>query len=97
MRISDEEWSAAAERYADVERRTFELSDDDLALLADASRPQPLMLITRWEREHQTLRETVQDRVNAAWAEIGERLGFDFMGGVEPVDSTFRKIRAVPT
>lgn len=54
-------------------RRDYEMTEADLAKLLDAMKPVPYMIVGGMPPVSQ------QENANAAWAELGKRLGFDPM------------------
>lgn len=70
-------------------RQNFEMSPADLEQILNASIPVPLIAI------HLGMPQSPQERANAAWQELGDRLGFDFMT-VEPTGQGDRFFSAVP-
>jgi hypothetical protein len=56
-------------------RKGYEMSEADLAKLIEAMRPQPVMYLSGG----MPLFKSVQENANEAWAELGSRLGFDYM------------------
>ena len=61
------------ERKAEAMRKEFEMPDEDLARLLQAAKPVPMIAL-----QCGTPR-SVQENANAAWAELGARMGFDPM------------------
>ncbi len=61
-------------------RKDFEMSEDDLATLMDASKPTPAM----WGSGGVPLCSTPQENANHAWEKLGEKMGFNSMT-VSPV------------
>ncbi len=61
-------------------RREYELTDAQLAALLDASKSVPAMFLSGGT----PMFGTPQENANAAWAKLGDELGFDHMT-VEPV------------
>lgn len=55
-------------------RREYEMSEDDLAELLDASKPTPAM----WGSNGVPFFGTQQENANRAWCALGERMGFDY-------------------
>jgi len=60
--------------------KEFEMSEDDLAKLLDACKPTPVMFLSGGVPMHRS----PQENANAAWANLGKKLGFDHMT-VKPV------------
>ena len=56
-----------------TDRTEFEMTDDDLAKLMDAMKPVPLIMLQCGTRA------SPQERANAAWAELGRKMGFNPM------------------
>lgn len=54
-------------------RTDYEMTADDLANLLDSMRPVPMILLQCGAPR------SVQESANAAWARLGERMGFDPM------------------
>ena len=54
-------------------RTNYEMTDSDLAALLEAMKPVPMTML-----QCGTPR-SVQENANAAWARLGERMGFDPM------------------
>ena len=54
-------------------RTNFEMTPDDLQILLDAMKPVPMIML-----QCGTPR-SVQENANAAWARLGEKMGFDPM------------------
>ncbi len=73
-----------------MERREFEMTDEDLAKLMEASKPVPYMVFGG------IAPRSPQDNANDAWAELGKRMGFDHMT-VEPTGRGNKSFTAVPT
>lgn len=73
-----------------TERREYEMTEEDLKKLLDACKPVPYMVIGGRPPR------TPQENANAAWAELGQRMGFDHMT-VSPVEGRgYRFFTAVP-
>jgi len=66
--------------------KEFELSDEDLAVLLDASKPTPAM----WLSGGEPMCGTPQENANRAWNNLGEKLGFKPMT-VRPVSGKDQK------
>ena len=60
-------------------RKEYEMSQEQLQGLLDASKPVPYMIVGS------SLPRTPQENSNAAWATLGREMGFDHMT-VQPVD-----------
>ena len=72
-------------------RTRFEMTQQDLDKIIEACRPTPVMLIGSYSPS------SPQENANAAWAELGTRMGFDAMT-VQPVrGESDRVFTAVPT
>lgn len=72
-------------------RTNYEMTQADLDRILDACKPVPYMVIGGHEPRSQ------QENANAAWAELGQRMGFDHMT-VQPVHGkTQRFFSAVPS
>lgn len=54
-------------------RLIFEMTEEDLAKILDASKRVPYMVFGGMEPI------SPQENANRAWRELGERMGFDFM------------------
>lgn len=54
-------------------RRDYEMTEADLAKLLDAMKPVPYMIVGGMAPRSQ------QENANAAWAELGKRMGFEPM------------------
>ncbi len=52
-------------------RTNYEMTEEDLARILDACKPTPVMMIGG------TTSRSPQQNANAAWAELGKRMGFD--------------------
>lgn len=70
-----------------MSRRQYEMSVDDLARIIEASKPVPYLVFGGMPPRSQ------QENANAAWRELGARLGFDAMS-VQPVGSDPRNFTA---
>ena len=66
-------------------RKQFEMSEADLEKLLDAMKPVPYMVIGGIPPRSQ------QENANAAWAELGRRMGFDPMS-VRPVSGQSQRV-----
>ena len=60
-------------------RKEFELTQEQLNLLLDASKPTPVIFLSGGK----PLFNSPQENANYAWEKLGEELGFDYMT-VEP-------------
>ena len=67
-------------------RTEFEMTDDDLAVLMDASKPTPAM----WLSGGVPMCGTPQENANRAWGRLAEKLGFEQMT-VRPVPGKGQK------
>lgn len=73
-------------------KREFEMSEDDLKFLLDASKPVPAMYLSGGR----PMFGTPQENANRAWEALGKRMGFDPFS-VEPVPGKGRRFfRAEP-
>lgn len=54
-------------------RKHFEMTEADLEKILEACRPVPMIML------HVGRHRSVQENANAAWAELGSRMGFDPM------------------
>lgn len=70
-------------------RVEYEMSEEDLKAILDACKPVPYMLVGGHAPSSQ------QENANAAWARLGEKMGFNSMR-VRP-GSNQRKFTAVPS
>lgn len=61
-----------------TETKEFEMTEEDLAVLLDASKPVPYMIIGGVEPPSPI------ESANAAWAQLGKKMGFSYMT-VKPV------------
>jgi len=61
-------------------KQEFEMTKDDLKKILDACKPTPVMYLSGGS----SMFRTPQENANEAWAELGERMGFDHMT-VEPI------------
>ena len=64
----------------------FEMTDEDLAALLDASKPTPVMFLSGGI----PMCATPQENANRAWEHLGDKLGFNSMT-VQPVSSKGQK------
>lgn len=69
-------------------RTNYEMTLDDLLLLLEAMKPVPMIALQCGTPRSQ------QENANAAWAKLGERMGFDPMT-VQPTDQGGRFFSAV--
>ena len=60
-------------------RKEFELTQEQLNLLLDASKPTPVIFLSG----EKPLFNSPQENANYAWEKLGKELGFDYMT-VEP-------------
>jgi len=72
-----------------MNRREYEMTETDYAAILEASKPVPYMVFGGMGPT------SPQERANAAWRALGERMGFDGMS-VEPSDKGPRFFTAVP-
>lgn len=70
-------------------RRNYEMTEADLEKILDACKPVPYIMIGNIPPS------SPQERANRAWAELGNRMGFDSMT-VEPTGKGDRFFSAVP-
>lgn len=70
-------------------KRDFEMTEADLQTLLDSSKPVPYMVFGG------RAPSSPQENANAAWADLGRRMGFDPMS-VEPTSKGDRFFRATP-
>lgn len=56
-----------------MERANFEMTAEDLEQLLSAMQPTPMIMLQCGRPT------TVQERANAAWKALGEKMGFDYM------------------
>ena len=61
-------------------RKEFEMTDEDLAILMDASKPTPVM----YGSGGASLFRTPQENANRAWGNLADKMGFKQMT-VQPV------------
>lgn len=72
-------------------RTNYEMTDADLERILDASKPTPCIMIGNY------VPSGPQENANRAWAELGERMGFDYMT-VRPIqDKGNRFFTAIPS
>lgn len=69
-------------------RKHYEMTTDDLAILLAAMKPMPMVMLQCGAPR------SAQESANAAWARLGERMGFDFMT-VQPTGQGDRFFSAV--
>ena len=60
-------------------KQLFEMTEDDLAVLLDASKPTPVMYLSGGIPMY----DSPQENANRAWGDLGRKMGFDAMS-VEP-------------
>lgn len=72
-----------------ADRQSFEMTQADLDQIVQACRSVPMIML-----QCGTLRSP-QQNANAAWAELGRRMGFDYLT-VRPDDRGLRFFTAVP-
>lgn len=70
-------------------RTNFEMTNDDMAQLLSAMKPVPMIALQCGAQR------SVQENANAAWADLGEKMGFDPMT-VEPTGRGDRFFSAEP-
>lgn len=68
----------------------YEMTQDDLEKILDACKPVPMIMLQCGSPS------SVQERANAAWQELGNRMGFDHMT-VRPTRKGDRFFTASPT
>lgn len=69
----------------------YEMTEDDLKTLLDACKPTPAIMIGGYSPA------TPQENANSAWANLGEKMGFDW-NTVQPIQGKgTRFFSAVPT
>lgn len=56
-------------------RKEYEMTENDLEKLLDASKPTPAMFLTGGE----PMAGTPQENANAAWRRLGDKMGFKAM------------------
>ena len=71
-------------------RTKYEMTEADLEHILDACKPVPYIVIGGHAPRSQ------QDNANAAWEELGSRMGFDAMT-VQPEGSSNRTFTAIPS
>lgn len=71
-------------------RRRFEMTQNDLDKIKDACKSVPMIML------HIGTPSSPQERANAAWAELGSRMGFDAMT-VEPTGEGDGFFTAIPS
>ncbi len=72
-------------------RTNYEMTEADLEKILDACKPTPVIMIGSFTGS------TPQENANRAWAELGQRMGFDHMT-VQPVENAgMRFFTAVPS
>jgi len=72
-----------------MERKDYEMTEADLAKILEACKPVRYMLVGGIPPR------SPQENANAAWAELGRRMGFDHMT-VAPTGRGDRSFSAVP-
>lgn len=70
----------------------YEMSEEDLNELLDACRPTPCMYLSGG----MSISSSPQENANAAWAKLGQKMGFDSMT-VRPSNKGNRFFTAVPS
>lgn len=73
-------------------RTEYEMTEADLEKILDACKPTPAM----WGSGGATMFNTPEENANRAWAELGERMGFDY-DTVKPTGNGDRFFTAVPS
>lgn len=74
------------------ERRTYTMTDEQLATLLDAARPVPVMFLSGG----MPMYPSPQESANRAWAKLGEEMGFQSTT-VRPVPGADQRVfTAVP-
>lgn len=71
------------------ERKDFEMTQEDLDKLLEAMKPVPMIMLQCGTPPSQ------QERANAAWEELGNRMGFEYMS-VLPNGKGNRFFSAIP-
>jgi len=71
-------------------RTKYEMTEADLERILDACKPVPYIVIGGHAPRSQ------QDSANVAWADLGSRMGFDYMT-VQPDGSSNRTFTAIPS
>jgi hypothetical protein len=56
-------------------RKEYEMTEDDLAKLLDASKPTPVMYLTGGRPMY----DSPQENANRAWKALGHRMGFNYL------------------
>lgn len=73
-------------------RKTFEMTEEDLAAIIEGSKPTRAMFLSGG----QTIGGTPQENANRAWVALGEKMGFDSMT-VRPTGEGDRFFSALPS
>jgi hypothetical protein len=74
-------------------RTEYEMTEDDLQAILTASRPTPVMFLSGGT----PMSSSTQENANRVWAELGKRMGFDYMT-VRPIPGKgTRFFTAVPS
>lgn len=74
-------------------RTNFEMSEEDLNSILEASRPTPAMFLSGGT----PMIGSPQENANVAWATIGQKMGFDYMT-VRPIDGKGQRFfTAIPS
>jgi len=72
-------------------RTEYEMSEEDLGKIIDACKPVPMIIVGGYAPT------SPQQNANAAWAELGKRMGFD-SDTVRPVDGKGTRVfTAIPS
>jgi hypothetical protein len=71
-------------------RQSYEMTQADLDKIIDSCKPVPYLIVGG------IAPSSPQERANNAWAELGRRMGFDYMT-VEPTDAGDRFFTAIQT
>jgi len=71
-------------------RTNYEMTEADLERILDACKPVPYIVVGG----HGPI--SPQERANAAWADLGSRMGFDYMT-VQPDGRSDRTFTAIPS
>lgn len=72
-------------------RQQFTMTEADLSNIMDACKPVPLMYLSGGR----LMGPSQQENANAAWRDLGERMGFDYMT-VRPAGEDNRTFTAEP-
>jgi hypothetical protein len=71
-------------------RTNYEMTEEDLERILEACKPVPMIMLQHGPGRSQ------QERANDAWAELGQRMGFDHMT-VQPSGTGDRRFTAIPS